>query len=146
MTRYTTEPKRLTLLRIGNALVAVSFTDVEKQELIGFVTRDRRTRRLSCEEITAEMSHACSAKTFREWCGPSDTTSAYPGESSTRDQTIDPVECSGPSWTDEEWKWVLIHQSTSFSTAGSGQSPPGYPITRRRVSSSSSYGRNSQPG
>ena len=34
----------------------VPFTDAKKQELITFVTRDRRARRLSWEEITAEMA------------------------------------------------------------------------------------------
>ena len=38
----------------------VLFTDTEKQELIAFVTRDRRTRRLSWEEITAGMGYAYS--------------------------------------------------------------------------------------
>ena len=36
---------------------------------------------------------------FREWYSLWDTTSAYPGESSTCDQTIDPVESSGPRST-----------------------------------------------
>ena len=43
----------------------VLFTDAEKQQLIAFVTRDRRTRRLSLEEITAEMGYACSPKTVQ---------------------------------------------------------------------------------
>ena len=41
------------------------FTDAGKQELISFVTRDRRTRRLSWEEITAEMGNAGSPKTVQ---------------------------------------------------------------------------------
>ena len=43
----------------------VTFTGTDKQELIAFITRDERTRRLSWDEIVIEMGYACSPRTVQ---------------------------------------------------------------------------------
>ena len=37
----------------------------EKAQLVAFVTRDKRTRRLQWEEIITEMGYSCSVRTIR---------------------------------------------------------------------------------
>ena len=37
----------------------------EKAQLVAFVTRDKRTRRLQWEEIITEMGYSCSVHTIR---------------------------------------------------------------------------------
>jgi len=41
------------------------FDEKAKAQLIAFITRDRRTRRLQWEEIITEMGYACSVRTIR---------------------------------------------------------------------------------
>ena len=105
----------------------VLFTDTEKQELIAFVTRDRRTRRLSWEEITAEMGYACSPKTVQRVVQsmgyhkriPRRKFNARPDNRPRRVQWAQ----ERLSWTYEEWKRVLWTDESSFSTAGFGHRP-----------------------
>ena len=105
----------------------VSFNDAEKQELIDFVTRDRRTRRLSWEEITAEMGYACSAKTVQRVV----QSMGYHKRVPRRKFNVRPdnrprrVQWAREhlSWTFEEWKRVLWTDESSFSTAGFGHRP-----------------------
>ena len=89
----------------------VLFNDAEKQELISFVTRDRRTRRLSWEEITAEMGYACSPKTVQRVVQslgyhkriPRRKFNVRPDNRPRRVQWAQ----EHLSWTYEDWKRVL---------------------------------------
>ena len=88
----------------------VSFTDLEKQELIAFVTEIEEPDASPREKPLRKSAMHAHQRLLREWRSPWDTTSAYPGESSTRHRTVDPVESGGPRSTShghEDEKRVL---------------------------------------
>ena len=105
----------------------VSFNDAEKQELIAFVTRDRRTRRLSWEEITAEMGCACSAKTVQRVVQSMGFHKRVPRKKFNVRPDNRPRRVHWArghlSWTYEEWKRALWTDESSFSAAGFGHRP-----------------------
>lgn len=97
--------------------------------MVAFVTRDRRTRRLSWEEIIAEMGYACSPQTVMrvmESLGyqkrmPRKRPDPCPSNRALRVQWAR----EHLSWTYEEWKRVLWTNQTPFSAAGLGHRPSG---------------------
>ena len=107
----------------------VTFTNADKQELIAFVTRDRRTRRLSWEEIVAEMGYACSPQTVMRVM----ESMGYHKRMARKEPNMCPsnralrVQWAREhlSWTHEEWKRVLWTDQTPLSTAGFGHRPSG---------------------
>lgn len=98
------------------------FSDIEKERLRAFVTRDRNTRRMSWLEIKNEMGYVCSPRLVQETMA----SMGYHKRRARRKWGIRPYNkvkrvqwCQEREhWTEEDWLRVVWTDESTYSTKG----------------------------